>query len=168
MNTPPENDFKELRRLLSLKRHEQPPPGYFHRFSTEVIASLKAERVASRRSHRGESAPRWIGNLLEMLQARPAFAGAVATGLCALAIGGIVLYESDSQKPAPLPSLLTEVTPVALPVASQSSAPVSPVAFQPVTAEMGTPLLMASNQLQATPTLFDSVPGLETVPVGYR
>ena len=87
MNTPPENDFAQLRRLLSIKSHEQPPPGYLHRFSTEVISALKAERQARTRSAGSQNAPFWILRFLEQLQARPALAGAVGAGLCALVIG---------------------------------------------------------------------------------
>ena len=39
MNPEPEN-YEPLRRLLSLKRQEAPPPGYFNRFADRVIARL--------------------------------------------------------------------------------------------------------------------------------
>ena len=63
MNTTPENDFAEVRRLLILKRHEQPPPGYFHHFSGHVIASLSEERTT--RVDGSESLPNWILRFLE-------------------------------------------------------------------------------------------------------
>ena len=40
MSPDPEN-FETLRRLLVLKRFEQPPPGYFHHFAPRVIARIK-------------------------------------------------------------------------------------------------------------------------------
>lgn len=164
MNTPPDNEFPELRRLLRLKRHEQPPPGYFNKFSNEVIVALKDERRARRQPGTAESAPSWILKLVERFQSRPGLAGVVGVGLCSLVIGGILLSESQGGRPAAMPSLLSEITP-----AGQTMAPADPsaIAFQPVTADSAIPL-MASNSLQPTPTLFDSIPGLDTATVNYR
>jgi hypothetical protein len=44
MSSAPE-DFKNLRGLLACKRHEVPPPGYFHTFSDRVIASIEDEKA---------------------------------------------------------------------------------------------------------------------------
>ena len=167
MKTPPENDFAQLRRLLSLKSHEQPPPGYFNNFPSDIIASIKAERRGRRRSEASGTGPLWILRFLEQLQAKPALAGVVGAGLCALVIGGIIVNEQGSKRPAAMPSLLTEMVPEAQPAAA--SAQPLPMVFQPVMAD-ATISLMASNNLQPAPatSLFDAIPDLDTQTVGHR
>ena len=95
MHSDPEN-FDDLRRLLALKRHEQPPPGYFNHFSSQVIARIRA-------GERGEPASlisrllvetTWWHRLAAALEARPAFAGATGAAICALLISGIVYSEN--------------------------------------------------------------------------
>jgi hypothetical protein len=75
METEP-NDFRDLRRLLALKRHECPPPGYFDRFSAKVVARLEAQRIH-------EATPLWRRWLSELIE-RPAL-----TGLYFLLFGGL-------------------------------------------------------------------------------
>jgi hypothetical protein len=77
-----ENDFEALRRLLALKRHEIPPPGYFENFSSQVIGRIRAnERVAE--------LP-WLLRFLQAFEARPAYPVAFASSLCMLLLFGIV------------------------------------------------------------------------------
>ena len=73
----PEN-FDQLRRLLALKRHEEPPPGYFHHFSGHVIARIRAGERAAPDSAWGLlwDAP-WLQRLWAALEARPVLAGSV-------------------------------------------------------------------------------------------
>jgi hypothetical protein len=86
MNTGNE-DFDKLRKLLKLKRHEQPPPGYFSRFSGLVITRLERE---------GESdgvltdVP-WLKKLIRLFESSPVAAGLFGSALCALAIYGVTI-----------------------------------------------------------------------------
>lgn len=112
---PEQDNFQALQRLLALKRYEQPPPGYFDRFSVQVIARLRA----------GErSAPDSFGEWLSLqaagfqrfwtaLETKPVFAGALGAGVCGLLLAGI-LY-SQSVEPAPVAGFMPgiEQTPVA-------------------------------------------------------
>ena len=78
MNANPEN-FDALRKLLVLKRHELPPPGYFDRLPGLIMARLE----------RGEEKPTFWSRFLAGFILRPAFAytlglvfcGALATGV---------------------------------------------------------------------------------------
>lgn len=166
MNTPPENEFTQLRRLLSLKRRELPPAGYFQELSGSVISVLQAQQHEGSREGSREKVPSWILSFVELLQARPAFAGAFGAVACAVLVGAVVFYEQDSATPRAMPSLLSEITPP-LQQDNNSLEPVG-VALQPVSAG-GTPLMAGTNlQLSPRSTLFDAIPGLDTVNVGHN
>jgi hypothetical protein len=89
-------NFVRLRRLLALKRHEQPPPGFYQDFSAQVVARIRA-------GQRGEpdswlerllaQAP-WLGSLGESLVRRPALVGAFGAAACMLMISLVVYSES--------------------------------------------------------------------------
>jgi hypothetical protein len=83
MNSDPE-EFEKLQKLLKLKRHEQPPPGYFNNFSTLVIHRLERE------SEQGvlADAP-WIRRFLGLLETNPIAAGLFGMSVCGLLISGI-------------------------------------------------------------------------------
>jgi hypothetical protein len=87
MNNAPD-DFESLRKLLKLKRHEQPPPGYFSRFSGIVINRIEAEGRLAPQNDRWAQAP-WLGKLFGLFERSPVTAGMFGAGLCAVLIYGI-------------------------------------------------------------------------------
>jgi hypothetical protein len=115
-------NFEQLRRMLALKRHEQPPPGYFNDFSRQVILRIKA-------GERGEPAnllerlfweAPWVQRLWNTLEARPIVAGACGVAVCGLMITG-VLYSDRADVPAG----------ALVPIAQQTPPPTTDVAFAP-------------------------------------
>ena len=89
---PDSEQFEQLRKLLSLKRHEQPPPGYFHAFSGEVVARIKA-------GDQGENGPAWLRKLWSLFETKPMLTGAFGAAVCALVISGVV-YSEDTESGA--------------------------------------------------------------------
>lgn len=94
------NNFDELKRLLKLKQHEVPPPGYFNNFSGEVVARIRAGEVGGSPSLiellRDTS---WRESLLRIFQAKPGVIGGVATSLCLLLLVGVVLADRSDETP---------------------------------------------------------------------
>ncbi len=91
-----DENFESLRRLLSLKRHEVPPPGYFHNFSSQVVNRIR--RDAQESAH----ATSWLTQFIKLFETKPALAGAFACALCLLLVFGIVNAERpDLQGSAP-------------------------------------------------------------------
>lgn len=80
-------DFEKLRKLLKLKRYEQPPPGYFNHFSSIVINRIERE---------GESEGAWaqipwLRKAFRMLETSPVFSGVFGAAVCGVVIFGITL-----------------------------------------------------------------------------
>ena len=99
-----ENNFESLRRLLALKRHEAPPPGYFNNFSSQVLQRIRAshnEQSANLFEELFNHAP-WLAKLLHAFDARPVFAGGFAGALCLLLLFGIVYAERPEFTTQPL------------------------------------------------------------------
>ncbi len=82
-----EEQFKQLKKLLALKRYEQPPPGYFDRLPRQIISAIEVEQT------RSES---WMLRIWSTLQRQPAFAGVFGAAMCALVIGGIFFANQPS------------------------------------------------------------------------
>lgn len=83
-----ENNFDALRQLLKLKQNETPPPGYFNRFSGQVVARLRAGEA-----RQSASEISWLSKLLSAFEFKPAFAGAFASALCLVLAFGIFYAE---------------------------------------------------------------------------
>lgn len=89
MNEAPEN-FEALQKLLALKRHEVPPPGYFNNFSEKIIARIEAQEMAKQQS--------WWRQWLTGVDAKPVLAGAYAAaigGLFACGLGFSQMVDAD-------------------------------------------------------------------------
>ena len=88
MNPDP-GTFEELRRLLVLKRHEQPPPGYFDRFPREVIARIRESQSVPNLTIFHPPMP-WFQRLWQALEARAVLPTAFGAAMCSVLILGLM------------------------------------------------------------------------------
>jgi hypothetical protein len=110
MNPDPDN-FKQLRRLLALKRHEQPPPGYFNTFASQVVARIeKGEQVTEDFNLSFGRVP-WLRWLWITFEAKPAFAGVFGAAICAVVISGIMFAEQMEPVSKPISPVASEMAP---------------------------------------------------------
>jgi len=115
--SPVPDDFEQLRRVLALKRYEQPPPGYFHSFSRQVIVRIKAGEVGNEIDTSVWSIG--VGTLFQRiwaaLDARPVLAGAFGVAVCGFFVTGALISDSTAAtseadaKPAPYVARATPV-----------------------------------------------------------
>ena len=118
-------DFESLRRLLALKRHEQPPPGYFNHFSSQVIARIKAgDRAEENAVERLFWEAPWLQRLWAAIETKPILSGAFGAAVCALLIGGIIYSEKADVQPFIPEAETTATEPVQLANASASDQPI--------------------------------------------
>lgn len=89
MSESPES-FPEVARLLRLKQHEVPPPGYFRGFSAKVIARIEAQQLAEARI---EARP-WWSALLTPLTWQRSLAGANTLLVVGIGITGVAAYQA--------------------------------------------------------------------------
>ncbi len=82
MKPAPQNpdEFESLKKLLALKRHEEPPPGYFGRLPGEVRARI---------AHVQASPEPWWRRWLASWDLSPALATSYAVVAVTLVVGGI-------------------------------------------------------------------------------
>ena len=88
-----QNDqFEALRKLLALKKYEQPPPRFFQEFSGKVIARLHALESARPAT--------WLQRLGLDLDFRPAMMGAFGVVVCGLLLVGVLTSMGSSEPSA--------------------------------------------------------------------
>ena len=82
MKPAPQNpdEFESLKKLLALKRHEEPPPGYFDRLPGEIRARI---------AHAQASQEPWWRRWLASWDLSPALATSYAVVAVTLVVGGI-------------------------------------------------------------------------------
>ena len=95
MKSPQEN-FDSIQRLLALKRHEQPPPGYFNYFSDKVISRIEVEQF--------ENSPGWWARFVSRFDAKPVLACAYGFTISGLLLMGFRLSEIFEQEAATAPT----------------------------------------------------------------
>ena len=94
---PSSEEFDRLRKLLALKRQEQPPPGYFNRFSNKIIARIEAEGLCIRVS--------WWQRVFPELDAKPVLACAYGLVIMGLLVIGVGVSQSLETEEAAAPNL---------------------------------------------------------------
>ena len=129
-------NFERLRRLLALKRHEQPPPRYFIDFSSQVIARIK-------RGERTEGAPvierlfweaPWLQRIWGAFETKPILAGIFGVAVCGLLMTGVIYSDRTDSLPVDLaPVADADSTPLALANVTAADHPLvaKPVAMEP-------------------------------------
>jgi hypothetical protein len=85
--------FEQVRKLLALKRYEQPPPRYFQEFSGKVIARLHALETVRPVS--------WRQRFGLDFEFHPAMIGAFGVVVCGLLLVGVISSSGGSQAAAP-------------------------------------------------------------------
>jgi len=116
-----ENDFESLRRLLTLKRHETPPPGYFNSFPDLVMQRIRFNQAHAATNISEElftQAP-WLGRVLQAFSMKPVFASGFVGALCMVLFFGIVYAERPDLTPEPM--LRTEAATASLASLSPAS-----------------------------------------------
>jgi len=147
-------NFESLQRLLTLKRHEQPPPGYFDSFSRDVILRIKA-------GDRGEDAygyfwqlP-WLQRIWSALEARPVIAGGFGLAACSLLVLGVVNADTDRMDVQPVAAAPQAVATIQV---ANNFASDQPLLARPAAMEISESSPIATVAKDGQPSIFDLVP----------
>jgi hypothetical protein len=80
-----DQNFDDLRKLLALKRHEEPPPGYFNRLPGKILARIEAAEPSVQST--------WWDWLVARFDARPILACAYGFTISGLLLMGFRLSQ---------------------------------------------------------------------------
>ena len=87
-----ESQFEDVRKLLALKKYEQPPPGYFQDFSSRIIARIEALQARP---------VTWRQRLGLDFDFKPAMVGVFGVVVCGLLLVGIFASSGVTQPSNP-------------------------------------------------------------------
>jgi hypothetical protein len=123
---PEHENFEDLRRILVLKRYEQPPPGYFNNFSSKIIARIEAGEgeVYASLFERWMAGVPWVLRVFQTFERKPILAGAFGMAMCGLIVSGVFYSENSSRSDDQITKLLGGSEPAALATTPQVSLPV--------------------------------------------
>jgi len=107
MNSNPQ-DQEAVRRLIALKRYEQPHPRYFNDFSSRVIARIQSGEHL--REQAGAGWFSWVNWLWSAFEAKPVWAGAAGFGACALVVAGFIASETGVSAYSDIPQVPGDAT----------------------------------------------------------
>jgi hypothetical protein len=145
-------DFEVLRRLMALKRHELPPPGYFNRLPGNIIARIE----------RGEGSLSFWDRISANFMVRPAFAYAFALAACGALTASVYSVKTQSAETAYQPDSHNGWH-------SRSSGEAFASDFNPAQGPHVANWAGNTNTGVASPALFSSfAPPDEIVPVSYE
>ena len=146
-----QENFESLKKLLALKRHEVPPPGYHEQFASEIRArSMAGEHHQSDLWRELGDEASWLQRMWQLFSDRPTLAGAFGMAVCALALTGIYFV----QKPAADDGLMATTLTAPAPVSLASGGSVVPSAS-------------STNPISAANSLFNTIGVPQTAPVSF-
>jgi hypothetical protein len=161
-----ENNFESLRRLLVLKRHEIPPPGYFNNFSNSVIQGIRQSRAAGPATVYAKlfaQAP-WLERISAVFDTKPVFASGFVGALCLVLFFGVIRSERQDLTVQPLLPGST--------ASAASLAALSPTALAPAMEERGivssTNPVLSLQAVAASPAFGQQSPLAQTVSFPLR
>lgn len=162
---PEQENFEQLRRLLVLKRYEQPPSGYFARFSQQVIERLESgERLTEVTlfERLGWEAS-WLQRFWTAFETKPVLAGALGVAVCGLLVGGIVY----SEQVEPSVTTFATGTPQGAPAEFARQSP-SPLFRQASGLGLGSTGAVIMVQQPSDSTVLDDIQAAHAMPANYN